>query len=378
MTLTLSVPVMPGDGTGPEIWEATRRVIDFAVARAYGSSRKLDWHEIPHGKDAVDALLPSKVAIKGPVDRPRDGGTPSFMSTLRGPLGLSVCAQFARQWKGIVPAVRSPGHRDLLVYRETTEEIHGARLWRAGTDEARRFRDLCTDVGAPVADDAAIELRPTSALATQRVMRMALQRAIDQGLPSVTLVRSGGTSLKQGDAFSAFCLELVLREFPGAVVREEELGETTARKAAGGRVVLQERTLEAALQQVLLRPGDHRIVVAACEAGGLISDLALTMVGGPGFGARAHLGDHRALFDVTHGPAPRQAGQESASPISLILAGTMLLEHIGWEEAAGSILRALEKTTAAGFVPLDLERVAERPSGLRTSQFASCVIERMS
>ncbi len=384
------IPFIEGDGTGPDIWAAARRVLDAAVARSYRSARSIDWLEILAGEKAfaatgewlpeatVEALRKYVVSIKGPLTTPVGEGMRSLNVTLRQVLDLYACVRPVRYYQGVVSPVKNPGAVDMVIFRENTEDVYAGIEWPAGSDQANRVIEfLRSDLGAAIRDNSGIGIKPISEFGTKRLVRKAIQYALDTGRDSVTLVHKGNIMKFTEGAFRNWGYELAADEFAESTISEAALWEEHNGRVPEGRIVIKDRIADAMFQQILLRPAEYSVLAMPNLNGDYMSDALAAQVGGLGMAPGANIGDGVALFEATHGTAPKYAGLDKVNPGSLLLSGVMLLEYIGWGEAAACIERALEATITARTVTYDLARLMEGATELSCSAFATAIIDNM-
>jgi isocitrate dehydrogenase len=387
------IPFIEGDGTGPDIWRASRTVFDAAVARAYGTGRKIEWFEVFAGEkanavygpntwlhdDTLAAIKEYIVAIKGPLTTPVGGGIRSINVTLRQLLDLYVCLRPVRYFAGVPSPVRHPGLIDMVIFRENTEDIYAGIEWKAGTPEASKvIRFLREEMGVKkirFPDTSSIGIKPVSQEGTERLMRAAIRYAVDNKRRSVTIVHKGNIMKFTEGAFRDWGYELAKREFPGAVVSWEEC----AGNAPEGKVLIKDVIADAFLQQILTRPAEYDVIATLNLNGDYISDALAAEVGGIGIapGGNINYENGYAVFEATHGTAPKYAGQDKVNPGSVILSGEMMFRYLGWTEAADLILRALEKTIASKVVTYDFARLMEGAKEVRCSEFAKAIVANM-
>ena len=384
------IPFIEGDGTGPDIWAAARRVLDAAVARSYRSARSIDWLEILAGEKAfaatgewlpeatVEALRKYVVSIKGPLTTPVGEGMRSLNVTLRQVLDLYACVRPVRYYQGVVSPVKNPGLVDMVIFRENTEDVYAGIEWPAGSDQANRVIEfLRSDLGAAIRDNSGIGIKPISEFGTKRLVRKAIQYALDTGRDAVTLVHKGNIMKFTEGAFRNWGYELAADEFAESTISEAALWEQHNGRAPEGRIVIKDRIADAMFQQILLRPAEYSVLAMPNLNGDYMSDALAAQVGGLGMAPGANIGDGVALFEATHGTAPKYAGLDKVNPGSLLLSGVMLLEYIGWGEAAALIERALEATITRKTVTYDLARLMEGATELSCSAFATAIIDNM-
>ena len=384
------IPYIEGDGTGPDIWAATRRVLDAAVSKSYHSGRKIDWLEILAGEKAfaatgewlpretVEALRKYVVSIKGPLTTPVGEGMRSLNVALRQILDLYACVRPVRYYQGVVSPVKDPSAVDMVIFRENTEDVYAGIEWQAGSDEANRVIEfLRAEMGAQLRDNSGIGIKPISEFGTKRLVRKAIRYALEQGRDSVTLVHKGNIMKFTEGAFRNWGYELASEEFADVVITESALWERYEGKAPTGKIVIKDRIADAMFQQILLRPREYSVLAMPNLNGDYMSDALAAQVGGLGMAPGANIGDGVALFEATHGTAPKYAGLDKVNPGSLLLSGVMLLRYIGWNEAAEQIEHALETTILNKTVTYDLARLMEGATELSCSAFATAIIKNM-
>jgi len=384
------IPFIEGDGTGPDIWAATQKVLDAAVARSYNGSRSIEWMEILAGEKAfetsgewlpkatVEALKKYVVSIKGPLTTPVGEGMRSLNVTLRQVLDLYACVRPVRYYKGVVSPVKTPDQVDMVIFRENTEDVYAGIEWQAGTEKANRVIDfLRNEMGASIRDNSGIGIKPISEFGTKRLVRKAIQYALDAGRDSVTLVHKGNIMKFTEGAFRSWGYELAAEEFSEITITEAALWEQHNGVVPQGKIVVKDRIADAMFQQILLRPNEYSVLAMPNLNGDYMSDALAAQVGGLGMAPGANIGDGVAMFEATHGTAPKYAGLDKVNPGSLLLSGVMLLEYIGWKEAAALIQSALETTISKKTVTYDLARLMEGATELSCSAFGSAVINNM-
>jgi len=384
----LVVPEVPavgfieGDGIGPDIWRAARMVLEAAVERAYGGRRRIAWVELWAGEKARRELgeyLPEqtfadirtlKVAIKGPLTTPVGGGFRSLNVTLRQVLDLYACIRPVRWLEGVPSPLKHPERVDMVVFRENTEDVYAGIEWPAGSREAQRVVEfLRRELGAPLEGTYAVGLKPMSEAGSKRLVRMAIRYALERGRRSLTLVHKGNIMKYTEGAFRDWGYQVAEEEFAGQTTRED--------RPRPGRLVIKDRIADNMFQQALLRPEEYDVLATPNLNGDYLSDALAAQVGGLGMAPGANLGDQAALFEATHGSAPKYAGQDKVNPGSMILSGAMLLEHLGWVEAAQRIPRALSAAIRAGRVTYDLARQIPGAREVSCSAFAARVVEHL-
>jgi len=383
------IPFIEGDGVGPDIWAATRPVLEAAVKKAYGGQRRIEWIEVLAGEKAHDRTgewLPEKtlkiirdhkVAIKGPLTTPVGEGFRSLNVALRQIFDLYACIRPVKYIPGVPAPVKNPEKVDMVVFRENTEDVYAGIEWAAGSEEAVRLADfLSKEMGVQVGPRTGLGLKIASEAGSKRLVRRAVRYALDQGRRSVTLVHKGNIMKFTEGAFRAWGYEAAA-EFASAVVTEAEVAEKHGGRAPEGRVVVKDRIADAMFQQVLLRPDEYDVIATPNLNGDYLSDALAAQVGGLGLAPGANVGDRCAVFEATHGTAPKYAGRDKVNPGSLILSGALMLEHLGWHEAAVLVRQALGLTIAAGLVTYDLARQIEGAKELSCSAFGRAIVERL-
>jgi isocitrate dehydrogenase len=384
------IPFIKGDGTGPDIWNASVRVFDAAVSKAYKNKRRICWKEIFAGeyafnefgewlpKDTLDAIKKYKVAIKGPLTTPVGGGIRSLNVTLRQELDLYACVRPVRYFDGVPSPVKSPEKLNVVIFRENTEDVYAGIEYKKGSPEAKKIiAFLEKEFGKKVRRDSGIGIKPMSVFGSKRLVRRAIQYAIDKGKKSVTLMHKGNIMKFTEGAFREWGYEVAKEEFSRFTVTEEDVHKKHNGIAPKGKVVVKDRIADAMFQQVLLRPEEYDVIATPNLNGDYISDACAAQVGGLGMAPGANIGDKAAVFEATHGTAPKYAGKNMVNPGSVILSGVMMLEHLGWDEASDMIVKALEKTIQKKTVTYDLERQMKGAKLVRCSEFADEIIKNM-
>ena len=381
------VPFIEGDGTGPDIWRASVRVFDAAVAKAYGGKRRIAWFEIYAGEkakdtygewlpnDTVEAVRQYKLAIKGPLTTPVGGGIRSLNVTLRQVLDLYACVRPVRYFAGTPAPVTHPERMNVVIFRENTEDVYSGIEFAKGTPQAQKLIEfLEREMGKRVRPDSGVGIKPISEQGTKRLVRMALRHAIDTGRKTVTLVHQGNIMKFTEGAFRDWGYEVAVTEFRDQVVTEEEVYAGASRE---GKVLVNDRIADSVFQQILTRTADYEIFATPNLNGDYLSDACAAQVGGLGMAPGANIGDDIAFFEATHGTAPKYAGKDVINPSSVILSGVMMLGYMGWKEAADLIEQAMEKTIGQKQVTYDLARLMQGATELKTSQFADALIANM-
>ena len=382
------IPVIEGDGIGRDIMKVTRRVVDAAVQTAYNGEKRIVWFDVYAGENAMakynewlpqdtfDVIEYFRVSLKGPLTTPVGGGFRSLNVTLRQVLELYACVRPVRYFQGVPAPVTHPEKMDVVIFRENTEDVYAGIEWEQGTPEVKKFIELLrTEMGVEVREDSGIGIKPISIFATKRLTRMAIQYAIDHGRRSVTFVHKGNIMKFTEGAFCAWGYELAKEEFAEQTITEDELYSDYDGKCPEGKIIVNDRIADSMLQQILTRTDEYDVIVTPNLNGDYLSDAAAAQVGGIGMAPGGNLSDEVALFEATHGTAPKYTDQDVVNPGSLILSAVMMLEHIGWQEAADLIITGLEKTILQKRVTYDLERLMEGATKVRTSEFGAAIIE---
>jgi len=419
------IPFIEGDGMGPDIWRATKRVLDAAVEKAFAGKKKIIWMEIHAGlsalkkygnddilpEDTLNAIKDFKVAIKGPLTTPVggfdyvclvcakeqngvDGKRPekcvkcgseyitkrfrSLNVGLRQILDLYACVRPVRWYDGVPCPVKRPDKLDVIVFRENTEDVYAGIEFQEGTEDAKKIINFLIDeMKKNVRKDSGIGIKPISITGTKRLVRKAINHAIEQNLPSVTLVHKGNIMKFTEGAFRDWGYELAKEEYRDKIVTEQELWDDFDGKMPEGKILIKDRIADQTFQQVLLRPDEYSVFATPNLNGDYLSDACAAQVGGLGLAPGANIGDEIALFEATHGTAPKYTGMDKVNPSSLILSGVMMLKYMGWIKAGEMIENALEKTISQKTVTYDLERQMEGATKLKTSEFGEKIIENM-
>jgi len=382
------IPFIEGDGTGPDIWRASQRVLDAAVAKAFGGKRRIVWKEVLAGEKAFKATgswLPDetlavirehRVAIKGPLTTPVGGGMRSLNVARRQLLDLYACIRPVRWFAGVPAPVREPQKLDVVIFRENIEDVYAGIEFEAGSEKADRLRDFLMnelDVKT-LREGSAIGVKPMSKFGSQRLVAKAIQYAIDHQKSSVTLVHKCNIQKFTEGAFRDWGYQLAKERFGGQTVAEADVGSG---KREAGKVLIKDRIADAMFQQVLLRPDEYSVIATPNLNGDYLSDACAAQVGGLGMAPGANVGDGFAVFEATHGTAPKYAGQDKVNPGSVILSGVMMLEEIGWMPAAKAIIAGIEGALAAKKVTYDLARQMPGATEVPTSTFADAIIAHL-
>jgi len=393
------IPFIEGDGTGPDIWAAAQRVFDAAVEKAYGGARKIVWFEVYAGEkankvygrpvwlpdDTLQAIREYVIAIKGPLTTPVGGGIRSINVALRQKLDLYVCLRPVRYFPGVPSPVKHPELVDMVVFRENTEDIYAGIEFRAGTEEQRTFMELFRThfpeeykkirFGEEAPDQVGIGIKPVSKPGSQRLIRAAIRYALRHQRRSVTLVHKGNIMKFTEGSFRDWGYELVRTEFADVACTWEDCNGQPE-----GKLLVKDAIADAFLQQILTRPAEFDVIATLNLNGDYISDALAAQVGGIGIapGANINFETGYAIFEATHGTAPKYAGLDKVNPSSVILSGEMMLRYMGWDEAADLIIQGLERTIQDKIVTYDFARLMEQATEVRTSEFGTAIIERMT
>ena len=381
------IPFIEGDGIGPDIWRATRAVVKAAVQRAYEGARHIAWMEIYAGEKAeaktgewipeetFEALREFKVGIKGPLTTPVGGGMRSLNVTLRQVLDLYSCIRPVRWIEGVPSPMKEPEKLDVVIFRENTEDVYAGIEWMSGTPEANRVRSFLVDeMGASIREGSGIGIKPISPFGTKRHVAAGIRYALDHNRESATLVHKGNIMKFTEGAFRDWGYEVAADDFGDETIAESAVWDGAD---PTGKLLIKDRIADAMFQQVLLRPDEYDLLITPNLNGDYLSDACAAQVGGLGMAPGANVGDEVALFEATHGTAPKYTGQDKVNPGSLILSAVMMLEHLGWSEAAEAVDRGVKGAVGAKTVTYDLERQMEDATVLKTSEFGRAVIEHM-
>jgi len=388
------VPFIEGDGTGIDITPVMLKVVDAAVAKAYGGQRKISWMEVYAGEKSTrvygpDVWLPEEtlaavreyvVSIKGPLTTPVGGGIRSLNVTLRQELDLYVCLRPVRYFQGVPSPLREPHKTDMVIFRENSEDIYAGIEWAGGTPEARKVIDfLVKDMGSRkirFPETSAIGIKPVSREGTERLVRKAIQYAIDYDKPSVTLVHKGNIMKYTEGGFRDWGYALAQKEF-GAELVDGGPWCRFKNPRTGRDIVIKDSIADAFLQQILLRPAEYSVIATLNLNGDYISDALAAQVGGIGIAPGANMSDSVAMFEATHGTAPKYAGKDYVNPGSMILSAEMMLRHMGWSEAADLMVRSMETAILSKKVTYDFARLMEDATQVSCSGFGEVMIENM-
>ena len=385
------IPFIEGDGIGPDIWRAARLVLDAAVAAAYGGRRKIRWKEIFAGEkgfrvtgsylppETLAAIKTHVAAIKGPLTTPVGEGFRSINVAIRQQLDLYACVRPVRYIDPVPSPMKHPEAIDMVVFRENTEDLYAGIEWPADSDAAEEVRAFLKNrLGVALPPDSGIGIKPISEKNTKRLVSRAIAYALENGLPSVTLMHKGNIMKYTEGAFRAWGYAVAREVFPAQTITEAALYEQYDGSLPAGKVVIKDRIADMLFQQVLLRPREFSVIATPNLNGDYLSDALAAQVGGLGMAPGANIGDACAVFEATHGTAPKYAGMDKVNPGSLILSGAMLLEYIGWKEAALRIPAALQRTIAEGTVTYDLARQLPGAEKVPCSGFARAIAQKLA
>ncbi len=390
------IPYIEGDGIGVDIWAASQPVFNAAVEKAYGGKRKIVWFEVFAGEkstkvygpdvwlpqDTLQAIREYVVAIKGPLTTPVGGGIRSLNVALRQELDLYACVRPVRYFDGVPSPVKHPGKLNIVIFRENTEDVYSGIEWKEGSSDAEAvIRWLNSgpvkNLGKHIRTDSGIGIKPVSATCSKRLVRRAIRYAMINKLPSVTLVHKGNIMKFTEGAFRDWGYELARQEFADFTVTEQDVWDKHDGKAPAGKVVVKDRIADSMFQQVLLRPDEYSVLATTNLNGDFLSDACAAQVGGLGFAPGANIGDAAAVFEATHGTAPKYAGKDKVNPSSVILSGAMMLRHMGWNEAAELIERGIERAVEQKTVTYDVERQMSGAKLLSCSGFGQAIVSNM-
>ena len=384
------IPFIEGDGIGPDIWYASQMVFDAAVEKAYEGKKKISWLEVLAGEKAhektgewlpeetTDTIREYVVAIKGPLTTPVGGGIRSLNVSLRQILDLYACVRPVRWIKGTPNPLLVPGKLDVVIFRENTEDVYAGIEWESGTKEAADIRNyLIENYGVNIRDLSGIGIKPISPFGTKRLVRKSIEYAMEYKRRSITLVHKGNIMKFTEGAFREWGYEVAREEFPDIVITEDELWDDFGGKQPEGKIVIKDRIADSMFQQILTRPGEYDVMAMPNLNGDYMSDACAAQVGGLGVAPGGNIGDYLAVFEATHGTAPKYAGQDKVNPGSVILSGVMMFQYLGWHEAAELVFRAMEATVQQKTVTYDLERQMEGATLLKCSEYGRAIVMNM-
>jgi len=401
------IPFIEGDGTGVDIWPASRKVLDAAVEKAYKGQKRIEWFEVFAGEkafkkwnnwlpeDTLTAIREYLIGIKGPLTTPVGGGIRSINVALRQELDLYTCLRPVRWFTGVPSPVKDPGAVDMVIFRENTEDIYAGIEYAAGTENCKKLLNfLQNELGVKkirFPETSSLGIKPVSQEGTERLVRAAIEYAIRHKKPSVTLVHKGNIMKFTEGSFKSWGYALAEKEFANQTFTwgqydkiKETSGEALAEKAqneaiASGKIIVKESIADAFLQQILLRPKEYSVIATLNLNGDYVSDALAAQVGGIGIapGANINYATGHAIFEATHGTAPKYAGQDKVNPGSVILSGVLMLEHMGWQQAADMIVKGLETAIGKGLVTYDFHRLMDGATLRKCSEFADDIIANM-
>jgi isocitrate dehydrogenase len=384
------VPYIEGDGTGPDIWRASVRVFDAAVEKCYQGERRVHWMEVyageksftAHGdwlpQESVDAMQEFRVSIKGPLTTPVGGGIRSLNVTLRQVLDLYACIRPVRYFEGVGNPMKEPEKLNVVIFRENTEDVYAGIEWAAGSVEAEKLRAFIkNELKKDIRENSALGVKPMSEFGSKRLVEMAIRYALKNNLPSVTLVHKGNIMKFTEGGFRDWGYEVARSKFGDLTCTEADLSKAGS-KARADAVVIKDRIADAMFQQLLLRPDEYAVIATPNLNGDYISDAAAAQVGGLGIAPGGNVGDGLAVFEATHGTAPKYANLDRINPGSVILSGVMMFEYMGWDDVGRLIVRGLENAIKSKRVTYDLARQMPGATEVSTSAFADQIIKGMS
>jgi isocitrate dehydrogenase len=387
---TPEVPFIEGDGIGPDIWRATRMLIEHAVQKAYNGRRKISWLEVLAGEkgfaktgswlpdETLAEILKHAVAIKGPMTTPVGKGIRSINVAIRQKLDLYACVRPVQYIESVPSPMKHPERINMVVFRENTEDLYAGIEFQSGSAEAVRVRSFLNEqMGTSLPEDAGIGIKPISAANTKRLVVRAIAYALANGFSSVTLMHKGNIMKFTEGAFAHWGYEVAKEKFSDQTITENELYDKYQGKQPDGKLVIKDRIADMLFQQVLLRPGEFGVIATPNLNGDYLSDALAAQVGGLGMAPGANIGDRCAVFEATHGTAPKYAGLDKVNPSSLILSGAMMLDHLGWREASVLIRGALQSTIQSKTVTYDLARQIDGATELKCSEFARAIAEKI-
>ncbi len=384
------IPFIEGDGTGPDIWRAARLVMDGAVAKAYKGKKGIKWLEILAGEKAFTKTgkwLPEEtlksirehvIAIKGPMTTPVGKGIRSVNVSLRQKLDLFSCVRPVKYIESVPSPMKNPEKVDMVIFRENTEDVYAGIEWEAGSEGADKIRSFLEDnMGVYLPKDAGIGIKSISEKNSKRLVASAIAYAVENGIPSVTLMHKGNIMKFTEGAFSKWGYEIAKEKFKDKTITEQELFDKYNGERPEGKIVIKDRIADMLFQQVLLRPEEYRVIATPNLNGDYLSDAIAAQVGGLGMAPGANIGDACAVFEATHGTAPKYAGKDMVNPGSLLLSGAMMLDYMGWNEASGLIRVGLQSTIKDGIVTYDLARQIKGAKEVKCSEFAVAIVNRI-
>jgi isocitrate dehydrogenase len=384
------LPFIEGDGTGRDIWKASVRIFDAAVAKAYGGKKKAYWMEVLAGEKAfnetgewmpaasLQAFREFIVGIKGPLTTPVGGGIRSLNVALRQELDLYACVRPVRWFQGVECPVKKPQDLNVVIFRENIEDVYSGVEWKAGTPEADKVIGFLNgEMGKKIRPGSGIGIKPISEFGSKRLVRRAIQFALAKGRRNVSLVHKGNIMKFTEGAFKEWGYQVATQEFRGQCVTWDEVAKDHGGKVPAGKLLVQDVIADNMFQQLLIKPKDYEVIATPNLNGDYLSDACAAQVGGLGMAPGANIGDSAAVFEATHGTAPKYADLDKINPSSVVLSGVMMFEHLGWDEAASSIINAIDKTIGQKVVTYDLARGMEGAKEVKCSEYADAVIANL-
>ena len=381
------IPFIEGDGIGPDIWKASVKVFNSAVLKAYGGTKKIIWKELMVGEkafkeigewlpqDCIDSIQEYKVAIKGPLTTPVGGGIRSLNVTLRQVLDLYACVRPIKWIKGVPSPVKNPENVDLIVFRENTEDVYAGIEWESSSAESKRIIEFFkSNFKKNIRSNSGIGIKPISPFGTKRIVKKSIDYAVNNSRESITLMHKGNIMKFTEGAFKDWGYEIAKDEYPEKTISEDEVWNDFNGVVPNAKLVIKDRIADSMFQQILLRPSEYDVITTPNLNGDYISDAAAAQVGGLGMAPGANMGDEIALFEATHGTAPKYANLNKINPSSVILSGVMMFEYLEWDEVSKIIINAMEKTITQKKVTYDLARQMEGSVKLSTSDYAEAII----
>ena len=387
---TPQIPFIEGDGIGPDIWRATRMVIDSAVEKTYSGRKKISWLEIMAGEkgfeqtgswlpdETLETIEDHAVALKGPLTTPVGKGIRSLNVTIRQSLDLYACVRPVKYIDSVPSPVKDPKSVNMVIFRENMEDLYAGIEYQSGSADADKVRQfLNKQMGTALPADAGIGIKPISATNTKRLVARAIAYALSHGFPNVTLMHKGNIMKFTEGAFAQWGYEVATEKFKDQTITEKELWDDYQGKQPHKKLVIKDRIADMLFQQVLLRPNEFGVIATPNLNGDYLSDALAAQVGGLGMAPGANIGDKCAVFEATHGTAPKYAGLDKVNPSSLILSGAMMLDHMGWREASRTIRKALRATIKAKTVTYDLARQIKDAKQLKCSEFGQAIVDHI-
>ena len=386
------IAFIEGDGIGPDIWKASKRVLDSAVQKAYSGKKKIAWMEVYAGEksvklygkntwlpdETVEAVKEYIVAIKGPLTTPIGGGIRSLNVALRQLLDLYACVRPVKYFKGVPSPMKRPQDLDIVLFRENTEDVYAGIEFKGGEKGTEALRKYIQKLsGKEIRKNAGIGIKPMSEFGTKRLVKKAIQFAIVNKRESITLVHKGNIMKFTEGSFKDWGYQIAIADFRDKIVTEDELWNKFNGKMPEGKILIKDRIADSIFQQLLLRPSEYSVLATPNLNGDYLSDAAAAQVGGLGIAPGANMSNDVAIFEATHGTAPKYAGLDKVNPGSLILSGVMMLEYLGWKKAAKLVESAMKKTIKSKVVTYDFARLMKGAKEVKTSEFASAIIDKM-